>query len=87
MTSFFGGLANQLTMMATGLRDDLYSVDYIMSMLSYDTYVNEGLYNTAKSMNKDVKDLEKTASAIRQKEVIDTWTDEAQLLTEYCRRH
>lgn len=59
MTSFFGGLANQLTMMATGLRDDLYSVDYIMSMLSYDTYVNEGLYNTAKSMNKDVKDLEK----------------------------
>lgn len=77
MTSFFGGLANQLTMMATGLRDDLYSVDYIMSMLSYDTYVNEGLYNTAKSMNKDVKDLEKTASAIRQKEVIDTWTDEA----------
>ena len=77
MTSFFGGLANQLAMMATGLRDDLYSVDYIMSMFSYDTYVNEGLYNTAKSMNKDVKDLEKTISAIRLKEVIDTWTDEA----------
>ena len=35
MTSFFGGLANQLTMMATGLRDDLYSVDYIMSCLLY----------------------------------------------------
>ncbi len=43
--------------MATGLRDDLYAVDYITSMLSYDTYVNEGLYDIAKEKGYAVKSL------------------------------
>lgn len=77
MSNFFGSITDQLTKLATTLRDDLYSVDYITSMLSYDTFVNEGLYNTAESMGKDVSDLGKTLSAIRQTDVINAWTDEA----------
>lgn len=44
----FSGTLMQLGITA---RDDLYSVDYIMSMFSYDTYENEGKYNLC--TNKD----------------------------------
>ncbi|MBR5233174.1 MAG: hypothetical protein IKW03_03085 [Clostridia bacterium] len=47
LTSFigdlFGDLGKTLSGAATTVRDNLYTVDYIMSMFSYDTYVSEGL--------------------------------------------
>lgn len=48
LCSDFGGTLSSL---GVTLRDDLYSVDYIMSMFSYDTYENEGRYELCD--NKD----------------------------------
>lgn len=42
--SFCNDFAGTLANLGVTVRDDLYSVDYIMSMFSYDTYENEGKY-------------------------------------------
>lgn len=79
--SFFSNIANAIKNMATGFRDDLYTVDYIMSMFSYDTFVNEGLYDVAKAMGKDVYTLTETRTAIQNKDVINAWSDESTVNT------
>ncbi len=79
--SFFSGIANAIKEMATGFRDDLYAVDYIMSMFSYDTFVNEGLYDVAKAKNLSVSTLSNTQSAIRRPDVIKAWSDESTINT------
>ncbi len=42
--SFCNDFAGTLASLGVKVRDDIYSVDYIMSMFSYDTYENEGKY-------------------------------------------
>ena len=44
LSSMFSSLTNALESFATGLRDNLYYADYVMSMFSYDTIVNEAKY-------------------------------------------
>lgn len=46
---FAGTLAN----LGVKVRDDLYSVDYIMSMFSYDTYEKEGKYELCSESQKN----------------------------------
>lgn len=79
--SFFSGIFNALKVMATGVRDDLYTVDYIMSMFSYDTFVNEGLYDVAKANGKSVDTLSKTRMSIGDSGVIQAWSNESTLNT------
>lgn len=79
--SFFSGIFNALKVMATGVRDDLYTVDYIMSMFSYDTFVNEGLYDVAKANGKSVDTLLKTRMSIGDSGVIQAWSNESTLNT------
>lgn len=43
-----GDFTGTLASLGVKTRDDLYSVDYIMSMFSYDTYENEGKYALCK---------------------------------------
>lgn len=74
--SLFSGIGSAVKNMATGFRDDLYAVDYITSMLSYDTYVNEGLYDVAKAKNLPVNNLKKTQASIQRQDVINTWKNE-----------
>lgn len=75
--SIFSGITNALKEMATGFRDDLYSVDYIMSMFSYDTFVNEGLYDVAEAKNKPHGSLTEVHEAIKDQDVISSWTNES----------
>lgn len=54
LSSMFKDLAGALVNMATGLRDDLYVSDYIMSMFSYDTFEKEAKYDALdESVQKD----------------------------------
>ena len=73
--TLFSGIISAVKEMATGLRDDLYAVDYITSMLSYDTYVNEGLYDIAKEKGYAVKKLAETQNSINRQDVIEQWKD------------
>lgn len=45
--------AGTLSNLGVKIRDDLYSVDYIMSMFSYDTYENEGKYELCSDSDKN----------------------------------
>lgn len=71
--TLFSGIISAVKEFATGLRDDLYAVDYITSMLSYDTYVNEGLYDIAKAKGHKVEKLLDTQASIKKQDVTDTW--------------
>lgn len=42
-----------------GIRDSLYSAEYVMDMFSYATYVNEGKYNLCLKTGKTAGDIEK----------------------------
>ena len=75
--TMFSGIASAVASMATGFRDDLYAVDYITSMLSYDTYVNEGLYDIAKAKNYPVDKLSSTRNSIKRSDVISEWKNES----------
>lgn len=44
-SNLFSDFSGTVSGTATNVRDDLYTVDYIMSMFSYDTYENEGKYD------------------------------------------
>ena len=79
--SFFSDISNAIKVMATGFRDDLYTVDYIMSMFSYDTFVNEGLYDVAKAKGKSVDTLIKTRTSIGDSDVIQAWSNESTVNT------
>lgn len=74
--TLFSGIISAVKEFATGLRDDLYAVDYITSMLSYDTYVNEGLYDIAKAKGHKVEKLLDTQASIKKQDVTDTWKKE-----------
>ena len=45
LSSMFSSLTNALVDFGTGLRDNLYFADYVMSMFSYDTIEKEAKYN------------------------------------------
>ncbi len=72
INTMFAGMGNAMK----DVRDDLYVIDYITSMLSYDTYVNEGLYEVAKEKNLKVDELATIASSLYNPEVVKEWTDE-----------
>lgn len=44
ITELFGNLGETISNAGTTVRDNLYTVDYIMSMFSYDTYESEGMF-------------------------------------------
>ena len=45
LSSMFSSLTDKLLDFGTGLRDNLYYADYVMSMFSYDTFEKEAKYN------------------------------------------
>jgi len=55
ITDLFGDLSGTLARAGTTIRDDLYTVDYIMSMFSYDTYESEGMLDLWRKEHKDDK--------------------------------
>lgn len=75
--TLFSNIMSAVKQLATGLRDDLYAVDYITSMLSYDTYVNEGLYDVAKGKGYSVNKLSETRASIQRQDVKDQWKAES----------
>lgn len=55
ITDLFGDFSGTITKAGTTLRDNLYSLDYIMSMFSYDTYESEGMLELWVEKNPDKK--------------------------------
>lgn len=75
-SSFCQDFSGTLASLGVKVRDDLYSVDYIMSMFSYDTYENEGKYSLC-SDKKSITLLNYTSkySAVSDKWKSDKVTD------------
>lgn len=75
-SSFCQDFSGTLASLGVKVRDDLYSVDYIMSMFSYDTYENEGKYSLC-SNKKSITLLNYTSkySAVSDKWKSDKVTD------------
>lgn len=70
--------AGTLALLGVAIRDDLYSVDYIMSMFSYDTYENEGKYELCEDDTIDLLDYyggayDKVADEWASDKVTDTY--------------
>lgn len=58
--SGLGGVISSLVdMKFDGVRDSLYSTEYVMDMFSYQTYVNEGKYKLCLENGKTAADIEK----------------------------
>lgn len=53
ISDLFGDFGGTMTKAGTALRDNLYTLDYIMSMFSYDTYESEGLLDLWREKNPD----------------------------------
>ena len=54
LNTMFSSIASELVDLGTGLRDNLYYADYVMSMFSYDTYEKEAKFDAlADSVKKD----------------------------------
>ena len=51
ITNLFGDFSGTISKAGTTLRDNLYTLDYIMSMFSYDTYESEGLLELWREKN------------------------------------
>lgn len=54
LNTMFSSIASELVDLGTGLRDNLYYADYVMSMFSYDTYEKEAKFDAlADTVKKD----------------------------------
>lgn len=71
VSSLFEGFVNTVSQAAVNMRDDLYTLDYVMNMFSYDTYENEAKYHLC---NGDV-DLSNYQG--KYAEVDEAWKNEA----------
>ncbi len=60
LISSLGDVVSSLVNMKfDGMRDSLYSTEYVMDMFSYQTYVNEGKYRLCLEKGKTADDIEK----------------------------
>ena len=77
---FFGGVGDYINDPSLA-RDDLYVLEYAMSMFSYHTYNKEGLYNLAYSEGEEGLDDRSTVISLRSK-YAEAWKNTDTVFTE-----